>query len=52
MAVIPSRAVNAIREFLNLESAGGIILVGAAVLALILNNSPLSGLYDLLLQTP
>lgn len=52
MAVIPSRAVNAIREFLNLESAGGIILVGAAVLALILNNSPLSGLYDLLLRTP
>jgi len=52
MAVIPSRAVNAIREFLKLESAGGIILVGAAVLALILNNSPLSWLYDLLLDTP
>jgi len=52
MSVIPSRAINAIREFLNLESAGGIILVGAAVLALILNNSPLSGLYDLLLKTP
>lgn len=52
MAVISGRAVNAIREFLGLESASGIILVGAAVLALILNNSPLSGLYDLLLDTP
>lgn len=52
MAVISGRAVNAIREFLKLESASGIILVGAAVLALILNNSPLSNLYDLLLNTP
>jgi NhaA family Na+:H+ antiporter len=52
MAVIPGRAVNAIREFLKLESASGIILVGAAVLALILNNSPISSLYDLLLDTP
>jgi len=52
MAEISGRAVNAIREFLKLESASGIILVGAAVLALILNNSPLSGLYDLFLDTP
>lgn len=52
MVVISGRAVNAIREFLKLESASGIILVGAAVLALILNNSPLSGIYDLLLDTP
>ncbi|MEQ9619347.1 MAG: Na+/H+ antiporter NhaA [Deltaproteobacteria bacterium] len=52
MVVRSGRAVNAIREFLKLESASGIILVGAAVLALILNNSPLSNLYDLLLDTP
>jgi len=52
MATISGRAVNAIREFLKLESASGIILVGAAVLALILNNSPLSGFYDLFLDTP
>jgi NhaA family Na+:H+ antiporter len=52
MAEIPGRALNAIREFLKLESASGIILVGSAVLALILNNSPLSNLYDLLLNTP
>jgi Na+:H+ antiporter, NhaA family len=52
MAMISNRAVSAIREFLKLESASGIILVGAALLALIVNNSPLSGLYDLLLETP
>ncbi len=52
MSVKPIRALEAIREFLKLESASGIILVGAAVLALIANNSPLSGLYDLFLDTP
>ncbi|TFG77583.1 MAG: Na+/H+ antiporter NhaA [Thermodesulfobacteriales bacterium] len=52
MSVKPIRALEAIREFLKLESASGIILVGAAVLALIVNNSPLSGLYDLFLDTP
>jgi len=52
MSVKPIRALEAIREFLKLESASGIILVGAAVLALIINNSPLSGLYDLFLDTP
>jgi NhaA family Na+:H+ antiporter len=41
-----------ISDFLKLESAGGIILMGAAVLALVLANSPLSGYYDLLLETP
>jgi len=52
MSVKPIRALEAIREFLKLESASGIILVGAAVLALIINNSPLSWLYDLFLETP
>lgn len=52
MAAVSNRALSAIREFLKLESASGIILVGAALLALIVNNSPLSGLYDLLLETP
>ncbi|MGB5293214.1 MAG: Na+/H+ antiporter NhaA [Lysobacterales bacterium] len=33
------------REFLRLESAGGLILVGAAILALVLANSPLADLY-------
>lgn len=52
MTVKRARALEAIREFLKLESASGIILVGAAILALIFNNSPLSGLYDLFLDTP
>ena len=33
------------RDFLRLESAGGLILVFAAILALVLANSPLSDLY-------
>lgn len=34
------KAVSSIREFLRLESAGGILLVGAAVLSMLLANSP------------
>ena len=41
-----------LREFLRLESAGGIILMAAAVAALIIDNSPAAPLYDLLLTTP
>jgi NhaA family Na+:H+ antiporter len=44
--------MSALREFLRLESAGGFILMAAAVLALLLANSPLSWLYDGLLDTP
>jgi NhaA family Na+:H+ antiporter len=40
-----------LREFLRLESAGGFLLLGAAVLALILANTPLEWLYDGLLDT-
>lgn len=39
------------REFLRLESAGGVLLVIASVVALILANSPLSGLYDQVLKS-
>ncbi len=52
MTVKPVRALEALREFLKLESVSGIILVGAAILALIINNSPLSSIYDLFLNTP
>lgn len=38
------------REFLRLESAGGLILAFAAVLALILANSPLADLYEQVLK--
>ena len=43
---------NALQNFIRLESAGGILLLCAAVLAMVIANSPLSGLYDQLLNTP
>ena len=44
--------VNALAEFLKLETAGGLLLVGAAALAIALANSPLAPLYDAFLDTP
>jgi len=41
-----------ISKFFKLESAGGIILIFAALLALIFANSPLQSYYALLLDTP
>lgn len=45
------RVVSAIREFVRLESAGGMLLLGAAVLAMVVANSPLESLYGALLDT-
>lgn len=44
--------IAAIREFFKLESAGGICLFFAAVVAIILDNSALAPFYDLLLAVP
>jgi NhaA family Na+:H+ antiporter len=44
--------INAIRKFLRLESAGGIILFMAAVLAMAAENSAAREWYDALLNTP
>jgi len=41
-----------ISEFFKLESAGGILLMFTAILAIIFANSPLASIYDLLLSTP
>lgn len=41
-----------IKNFLQMESAAGIILMFAAALALIAANSPLSSYYDLFIDTP
>ena len=38
-------------KFLQLESAGGILLVGSALLAIVLANSPFAYLYGLLIDT-
>jgi len=41
-----------IKNFLRMESAGGIVLMAAAVLAMIAANSPAAGLYAYFLDTP
>ena len=44
--------VSDISDFFRLETAGGILLMGAAVLALIMANTPLNAYYTLLISTP
>ena len=41
-----------LKNFIRMESAGGIVLMGAAVLAMIAANSPAAGLYALFIDTP
>ncbi|MGL4859319.1 MAG: Na+/H+ antiporter NhaA, partial [Enterobacteriaceae bacterium] len=43
---------NMIRQFLRLEAAGGILLIIAALLAMVLANSPYSQLYEHFLALP
>lgn len=42
---------SAIREFIKLETAGGLLLLAAAVAAVLIANSPLSWVYGALLDT-
>jgi NhaA family Na+:H+ antiporter len=44
--------VDSLRQFFKLEAASGIILVGAALTALILSNSPLNWLYEAFQAVP
>ena len=46
------RIVNKIQDFLKLETSAGFVLMAVALLALIANNSPLSGFYSSFLSTP
>jgi len=41
-----------VATFLKMESAGGILLIFAAALAIVMANSPFEGYYQLLLSTP
>ncbi|PQQ42344.1 Na+/H+ antiporter NhaA [Photorhabdus luminescens] len=41
-----------IRQFLKLEAAGGLLLIVAAIIALIMANSPLQGIYQQFLNLP
>jgi len=43
---------DAVREFMKLESAGGILLLITAITAMVIANTPLAGLYNNLLDTP
>lgn len=47
-----TRALTTLRDFLRLEAAGGLLLMGAAVLALLVANSPLAGIYTAFLELP
>ncbi|MEQ1951411.1 Na+/H+ antiporter NhaA [Mesorhizobium sp. CN2-181] len=51
MTAKSTRPVSIFREFLDSEASGGIVLMGAALLALIVANSPLSGAYFATLKT-
>jgi len=44
--------VTTIKEFLQKESTGGLLLIVAAIVAMVLENSPLDFLYNALLETP
>jgi Na+:H+ antiporter, NhaA family len=44
--------LSALREFLRLEAAGGMLLVLAAIAALMIANSPFAGLYEEFLAIP
>jgi NhaA family Na+:H+ antiporter len=41
-----------VRAFLKLESAGGLLLMGATILAMFVKNSPFAGLYSAFLMIP
>jgi NhaA family Na+:H+ antiporter len=44
--------VQTIKDFLQQESTGGLLIITAAILAMGIENSPLKILYDALLETP
>ncbi|CDY78025.1 Na+/H+ antiporter NhaA type [Caballeronia glathei] len=46
------KATSGISDFLKLESAGGLLLMAAAILALICSNAPLRYAYDDMLKMP
>jgi NhaA family Na+:H+ antiporter len=46
------RTFASLQDFLRLEAAGGLLLMGAAVLAMLVANSPLAGVYNALVNLP
>lgn len=49
---LPERATRALNDFFRLEAAGGVLLIGAAALALICANSPAASLYEAFRDLP
>lgn len=49
--IMPGDIFKSIRKFLELEAAGGILLVVASIMALMIANSPLYTYYDYILHT-
>jgi len=47
----PPGLLTAVRDFMKLESAGGILLLAASVIAMLVANSPWAALYESLLDT-
>lgn len=47
-----SPIATAVRDFMRLESAGGLLLLAAAIIAMVVANSPLASLYNAFLETP
>ncbi|NOX51441.1 MAG: Na+/H+ antiporter NhaA [Gammaproteobacteria bacterium] len=47
----PPSVLTTVLDFMKLESVGGILLLAAAVIAMVVANSPLAGLYGLFLDT-
>jgi NhaA family Na+:H+ antiporter len=50
--VLPGRAARALQNFFHMEASGGILLIIAAVLAMVLANSPLSPWYEAFRDLP
>jgi len=46
------RVLRPLQEFLRLEAAGGLVLMAAAIMALLIANSPVAGHYTALLELP
>lgn len=45
MTTLPTRPLSVLRSFLDSEASGGLVLMGAAALALVIANSPLAEFY-------
>lgn len=52
IGLLPERARHALGEFFRLESAGGILLIAAAIIAMAVANSPLEALYESFREMP